>query len=151
MGSSGALTTKRPVGTVWCTPADISGGASETVQSNTMVHDFSTIPSFADAWVEFEFTQVRTSGESGSCSAWVILLGGQSELVSTDNANASDRYTLRLIANDIPQIRRGIIKLPVIQSTFTFSSDRLSIAVRGTGSAPWEVTGIKSRLVYIPL
>ena len=149
----------RAVAGDWVTAADISGGngvatGTTIVESAAMVVTIPASPEGILFWLEVEFAQRRVSGGLW-CGAWVKVPNWAPLVAGADDTDAADFYTARLINSTTDAVTRRVrINPDVMQSRSAASALRIDAAVRakgGQGDTVWAVTGIRSRLVYIPL
>ena len=154
MGSSGAKTSNWVTG-AWVTNVDIGGGDGSTTGQNIVSSSGMTIPlpnvDLTDWRIEVQFTQRSISG-TGNNLAW-IRYDGIYEINTADNQGTANFYTRHLPAGTTAITRRIRLNPTVLHARYTLA-EAIYAVVRARGenvNTVWDITGIKARLLYLPV
>lgn len=147
--------------TAWQTASDIKwqagdAGAGDTIQlSSFMDIDTSTLPAIALATLHVEFTQQRTSAGAGVVNSWVLLKGITMYEPVEQGDLAPSYVTGYVSATSTARLRRIFIAIPCLQVSGGYGdADKIKVRVGAKGdegTVEWIVSGIKSRLLYLPV
>lgn len=147
--------------TAWHTAPDIKwqagdAGAGDTIQlSSFMDINTSKLPAIALATLHVEFTQQRTSAGEGVVNSWVFLQGITMYESVQQGAGVAPYVTGYVSAASTARLRRIFIAIPCLQTTGGFgTADTIKVRVGAQGdgdTVEWIVSGIKSRLLYLPV
>lgn len=144
---------KAPIAMEWVAVADISGIGTEVVESVDIQLPFPVVD-FYDLMVEIGFTG-KVTGGSGSSSIWAKFRNMPFNAGVTNGVQASDLYLPRVAIGAASRTRKMIFKPSIIQNEGSgTSTDRYFVYIRAKGTAEdtaFSVTGIKARLIYMPL
>lgn len=158
MGASGASRARRPVTTEWLTAPNIARNdvdGTVIVESAAMELVVATLPPFWELAIEVQYSHGRTGG-TGAVYTWAKAGLSQLALALGDGMAPAMLYFGYTGVGGTAIARRTLVK-PLAGYTdggVTANTDRLLVSVRARGVAAateWAVTGIKSRLIYVPL